>query len=199
MANHSGESDLRRRAAWLLAMLAVVAVLFVILLTTLLHTSGNGGGGQGAGPDDTLTPTTSSTSTPSGPSKSPGRSAVSTSSAPGSSSTHGSASCPTNAACALDYDVGNAVAAINAYRVQNNQQEVPGLVSKAAQRCALGNGSGCSGGYAESQVQKPTGKAAVAKISKLGKLLDPSMKSFEVGWAYDPGTKQYFFAVIRND
>lgn len=192
MADEPGESDLRKRAAWLLAMLALVAVLMVVVFTTLLKSDNSGNANNQAGPDDTVAPSQVSTSSR----------AHSSPTVPSSgSSTTGSAtaSCPTPSACALPADVGNAVAAINAYRRDHNQQAVPGSVSAQAKKCALGNGLGCTGGYAESQVTKPTGAAAVAKISKLGKLLDPSMKSFEVGWAYDPQNKTYFFAVIRND
>ena len=190
MTDEPGDSDLRRRAAWLLAMLALVAVLFVVVLTTLLNSDGDKGSAQG-GPDDSLSPiaptsTSKATATTSPPSAT-------------TSSRHGPASCPTKSVCALDDDIGNAVDAINDFRKRNDQQAVPGSVSAAAKRCALGDGDNCSGGFAESQVAKPTGDAAVAKIKSRGKLLDPDMKSFEVGWAYDPRAKQYFFAIIRND
>lgn len=192
MTDEPADSDLRKRAAWLLAMLAVVAGLFVLLFTTLLGGSGGGGKGDQAGPDDSLAPNAATVVTHA-PSHSPSGSSS-------ASSTHAAtASCPTSAACALEGDIGGAVDAINAYRTQHDQQAVPGRVSSAAKQCALANGSGCTGGWAESQVSRPTGNAAVAKISSLGRLLDPAMKSFEVGWAYDPQSKQYFFAIIRND
>jgi hypothetical protein len=191
VTDEPGDSDLRKRAAWLLAMLALVAVLFVVLLTTLLNSGGGGSNNDQGAPDDSLTPSTSASAAH------PGSKTPPTSAATSSHPTH--ASCPTTSPCALNYDIGNAVAAINNYRRQNNQKAVPGSVSSAAKRCALGNGNHCSGGYAESQVTKPTGEAALAKVSKLGKLLDSSMKSFAVGWAYDPQSKNYYFAVIRND
>ena len=72
-------------------------------------------------------------------------------------------------------------------------------MSAAAQRCAFTNGSKCSGGWAESQVAQPTGAAALAKIMSLGKLLDPHLKSFDVGWAYDPNGHQYYFAIVKHD
>jgi hypothetical protein len=194
VTDEPAESDVRKRAAWLLAMLAVVAGLFVLLFTTVLGGSGGSGGGTNqGGPDDSLGPTSAATVVTHSPSRSPSASGSASSSHPGSTS------CPTSSACALDGDVGGAVDAINAYRTQHDQKSVPGSVSSAAKKCALANGSGCTGGWAESQVSKPTGAAAVAKISKLGRLLDPSMTSFEVGWAYDPQSKQYYFAIIRND
>jgi hypothetical protein len=100
----------------------------------------------------------------------------------------------------LQGDSADVIAAINQYRTKNGQQAVAGKVSKSAQKCALSNGgNGCSGGWAESQVDKLDGKAAVNKISKLGKLLDPQLKSIEVGWAYAPAQKQYYIAIVRND
>jgi hypothetical protein len=29
--------------------------------------------------------------------------------------------------------------------------------------------------------------------------LDPHLSSIEVGWAYDPHAKLYYFAIVRND
>jgi hypothetical protein len=48
-------------------------------------------------------------------------------------------------------------------------------------------------------VPGPDGTTAVAKIAGLGKLLDPQLKSFGVGWAYDPQSKAYYFAIVRID
>jgi hypothetical protein len=39
---------------------------------------------------------------------------------------------------------------------------------------------------------------AVQKILQFGRLLNP-MKRIEIGWAYDPGAKQYYFAIIRDE
>jgi hypothetical protein len=96
-------------------------------------------------------------------------------------------------------DVGNGVDAINAYRTDHGQPAVPGRVSTQAQQCALNNGNGCSGGWAETELAKPNGRAAVQKILAFGRLLDPQLKTIEVGWAYDPGAKLYYFAIVRND
>ncbi|WP_375489568.1 hypothetical protein [uncultured Jatrophihabitans sp.] len=196
MTDESGDSDLRRRAAWLLGMLALVAVLLVVLLVLVANGGGSGGSGQdNAGPDDTLGPT--STASAASHSSSPS-SASSTSAA--TSSHPERASCPTKSTCALDYDIGDAVAAINAYRTHNGMQAVPGKVSAGAAKCAQHQGDGnCPDGYAETQVTKPTGKSVVAKIEQRAKLGDASMTSFQVGWAFDPGSKQYYFVVAHDD
>ena len=192
------ETDLRRRAAWLLGMLAVVAVLFVVVMTTVIGTGSGGKSASGPGSLDgaiTGTPTKGSTAGhPSTPATK-----TSPSSAQSSSSPHGRRSCPTAHTCILDGDVGNAVAAINAYRTQHGRPAVPGSVSRAAQECAVNNGNGCTGGWAETELAKADGAAAVQKIVQFGRLLDPNVKNFGVGWAYNPGAKLYYFAIIRID
>lgn len=209
MSDEPTESDIRRRAAWLLGMLALVAALFVGLMVVFFNSSG----GDGTQPVDNLAGPTSSSNTPSrspgggsgsgtpgtGSATSPGpASSTPASATPSSGKPSGSASCPTSATCALDTDIGDAVAAINAYRQKNGKQPVPGTVSAEAKKCALANGSGCSGGWAETQLGTADGAAAVQKILPFGKLLQ-DMSAIEVGWAYDPGAKQYYFAIIRQD
>lgn len=197
------ESDLRRRAAWMLGMLAVVAVLFVLIMTQLVGGGSGGSSHNQPGALDsavTSTPTPASTDDPSPtPTPTPTTHARTTTSAASSSTSAHRKSCPTEQACVLDGDIGDGVAAINAYRTQHGQPAVAGRVSSQAQQCAVHNGSGCRGGWAETQVDKPNGARAVQKILQFGRLLDPNVKSFEVGWAYDPGAKQYYFAIIRND
>lgn len=202
------ESDVRRRAAWLLVMLALVAALLVTLMVTFFNSSGGDGD---RGPNNLAGPTS-----PIGPSPSSSRSSRTTSAANSTAASSGSespapttsgsstpkksrkASCPTEKPCALADDIGDALTAINVYRTKNGKSAVPGSVSEEAKSCALNNGSGCTGGWAETQVAKPDGAAAVQKILKFGKLLT-DMKAIEVGWAYDPGAKQYYFAIIRKD
>jgi hypothetical protein len=189
------ESDLRRRAAWLLGMLAVVAVLFVVVMTVLIGND-KPKNDSGAGPLDGVA-TSHATSTPSSkPRTTPAARTSTTSSTSATSS--GRASCPTSQRCALDGDIGNAVAAVNAYRTEHGKPAVPGTVSAAAKQCALRNGNGCSGGWAETTLSSPDGPAAVKNILPFAKLLSP-MQSFGVGWAYDPGSKEYFFSIVRND
>lgn len=221
MADDAPERDpeIRKRAAWLLGMLALVAALLVLLMVTFFNTSGGESDRQNLG-DPTAAPTaTGSSPTPSDRSSGSSQSPEVTDSdsggpdgtAPGSGSptgTSGSAgtgsvSCPGDDPCALTSDVGGAVAAINAYRTKNGKSPVPGAVSAAAAKCALSNGSDCDGGWAQTQVPaeddgRPDGTLAVEKIKQLGKLL-ADMKSIEVGWAYDPGSKQFYFATIRQD
>jgi hypothetical protein len=110
---------------------------------------------------------------------------------------HGS--CPTDQTCILDGDIGNAVEAINAYRTAHGQSAVPGAVSAQAQDCALHNGSGCSGGWAETELSTPDANEAVKKMTAFADWLDPHLSSIEVGWAYDPHAKLYYFAIVRND
>ncbi len=196
------DSDLRKRAAWLLALLVVAAGLLVLVLTTLVGSPKSPGQRQGAGPDDSLLassapPTPSSSSTPRAvESTTPPPRTSSPPSAPTTSSRATTVDCAR--LCIVDTDIGNAVAALNKYRAASGQQPIPGAVSKAAQMCAYTNGGNCTGGYAESQVAEPNGAAAVAKVARLADLLDPGLKSFEVGWAYDPQGHQYYFAVIRH-
>jgi hypothetical protein len=194
------ESDLRRRAAWLLVMLAVVAVLFVVVISALVKTD-NANKSSGPGPLDPAASTgTSHSTTPTRhhqrPSRNPSTDQAGQSSTP---PPMGTTSCPTSQTCILEGDPGNAIAAINDYRTTHGQPAVPGQVSPQAQTCAVQNGSGCTGGWAETMVSTPDGAEAAKKLVQLGRLLDPKMTSFEVGWAYDPGAKLYYFAIIRND
>ena len=109
------------------------------------------------------------------------------------------ASCPGAASCILAGDVGNGIQAINDYRTQHGQQAVAGTVSTQAQTCAVNSGNGCSGGWAWTELADPNGQQAVQKILPFAHLLDPHMKEIQVGWAYDPSAKQYYFAIIRID
>jgi hypothetical protein len=197
-SDRESESDLRRRAAWLLAMLAVVAILLVVVMSQLMNSDGGGSGKSGpAALDSEVGRSPSSTSAR--PAKStPVRSRSSSAPASSTTSTSGNrTSCPTTQTCILDGDPGNGIVAINLYRSQHGQDAVAGRVSAKAQQCALANGSGCSGGWAETELAKPDGAAAVQKILPFAHLLDP-MSGFDVGWAYDPGAKLYYFAVIRH-
>lgn len=208
------ESDLRRRAAWLLLMLAVVAVLLVIVIGALVHTGGKTGGGdsgQGA-----LDPQATSSGRPAGTPSHPATHAArptEQSSHPASHSASPSAShraksrhravgtthCPTAATCILQGDVGGGIPAIDAYRASQGLPAVPGSVTPQAQQCALHNGDGCSGGWAETELSTPNGREAVRKMLGFARLEDPQMKSVGVGWAYDPAAKLYYFAIVRTD
>lgn len=213
----AGESEMRRRAAWLLAMLALVAVLLVALMVMFL-----GGGSDKHGGDNVAFPTFYPTA-PASPAQSSAaptqrrhvhhalrhsRSAhpkthsaahSSSVSIPPHSNRH-TVDCPDSQPCVADGDIGNAVAAINAYRHEHGQPPVSGSVTGAAQKCAVSNGGDCSGSWAESQVAAASGQQAVQKILPFAHhLLDSGLSSVQVGWAYDPSAKQFYFALIEND
>ena len=202
MADESApvESDLRRRAAWLLGMLGLVAVLLIVVMTALIGSDKGGGKpSSNAGPlDSAATSTGRSTGVSHHSSRTASHSSAGSTAATSTTAGAHPGSCPTTARCALPDDLGNAIAAVNAYRVQHGKPALPGSVSEAAKACALANGSGCKGSWAESQVPGPDGATAVAKLVSFAKLLDPKMTSFGVGWAFDPGSKHYFFAIVRN-
>jgi hypothetical protein len=195
----AAESDLRRRAAWLLGMLVIVAVLFVVLLTVVVN-SGDGHGahhttgaldgaaaGQPSSPRTTQTSPTVGTSRTSAPN-------TSVTTAPAA----GDTTCPTASPCMLTGDAGGAVAAVNAARAAKHQPAISGQVSPAAQQCALEKGNGCAGSWAVTWGSADDGAALVAKIPSHDELLDPKLTGFQVGWAYYPGAKTYYLAIIRN-
>jgi hypothetical protein len=111
----------------------------------------------------------------------------------------GQLTCPGAEPCILQGDVGNAIQAINDFRAELALPAVPGSVSTQAQTCAVNNGNGCTGGWAETLLSQPDGAEAVQKIQQFAHFDDPNMTSIEVGWAYDPGAKLYYFAIVRND
>lgn len=219
MSDESGETEIRKRAAWLLAMLAVVAILFAVLMVTVLG-SNTGHAPHTALGDDPIRSLSAAQSSPPSPhqhnrhhhkhSQQPPQSAEhgspdgsgspsSTPTAGVSSTAVGPApdSCPSSTPCALEGDIGNAITAVNAYRVEHGAAAAPGTVSAAAQQCAASNGSDCSGEWAETWVSTADGQQAVTKVLSYAHSIT-SMKSFEIGWAYDPAGHQYFFAIVQN-
>jgi hypothetical protein len=202
------ESDLRRRAAWLLLMLAIVAVLLVVVISALVstHSSGNDNTGPKA-----LDPAATETG---GPQQGPagqhsahhrrhhpqqGGSSSSSAGTGTSSVPVASTTCSGSQTCILDGDPGNAIQAINDFRTAHGLPAVPGSVTPQAQTCALNNGNGCTGGWAETLLSDPNGEEAVQKIEQYAHFEDPQLKSIEVGWAYDPSAQLYYFAIVRND
>ncbi len=87
---------------------------------------------------------------------------------------------------------------MNAYRTQHGRPPSRAPCRPRPSNAPCSNGNGCTGGWAGARCPAPTAPTAVKKILQFGKLLSP-MKSFGVGWAYDPGSKAYFFAIVRND
>lgn len=191
-------------------MLAVVAVLLVVIVSTLAKTRNGSHNNAGPKPLDPAA-NTSTTPHPQGGtqhaqrpqhrSTSPARrthsSAPPSSASSSSTPPTGQTSCPGAASCILAGDVGNGIQAINDYRMQHGQHAVPGTVSSPAQSCAVNNGNGCRGGWAWTELADPNGQQAVQKILPFAHLLDPQMKQIQVGWAYDPSAKLYYFAIIR--
>ena len=200
------ESDIRKRAAWLLAMLAVVAGLFVVLSLTLFNTSGGGGTPHG----DIADPPTDFSS----PADTPAAATTGTTTAPSSTATSPSAtdssssgavpkpSCSGNATCTVQGDVAGAMSAINAYRTQQGKKAVPTTSSAAADTCALSSGNTCPSSFVWVRVTDLSGSGVVKAVTRYNSnddLLTNTAKSYEVGWAYDPGSKTISCALIRND
>jgi hypothetical protein len=182
-------------------MLGVVAVLFVIVISAVVKTHGSDNGNAGPGPLDpdatsaaSSHPTSTQPSQPPSTSRPPRTHTSSTTPPPPT----GQRSCPTPQPCILAGDPGGAIQAVNDYRTQHGQDAVPGTTSTRAQRCALSNGSHCTGGWAETWDSRLSGSVMVRKVASRGHLLDP-IKSFAVGWAFNPATKVYYFAVVRID
>ena len=204
--DYDDDQDSRTRAVWGLVALAIIAVMIVVVLLLI----GGGGSHHGAQTPTDLSqlPTTVPTSSaqPSSPAPStPATSGAPTSSAAASKSTSPAPTstanpCPTPGACAVPGDAGQLVAAVNAFRTSHGRAAVAGAVSPQAQQCALsqGNGAACAQSFAWEPVPTQDGEKVVALIAGRGGdwLLDPSMTSFSVGWAYAPGTG-YECAILK--
>jgi hypothetical protein len=191
-----GESELRRRAAWLLAMLVVVAALLVILMVEFLKGGNDKPAPNGIKPIPTAPPSTAQQHHSPPASRTP--TAGSSLTTPARVRPH-HISCPSDAPCIAHSDIGNAVAAINAYRTSHGAPAVSGSVTPAAQTCAVTNGDQCTGSWAETQLPSADGKTAVQKVQSLTDLLGANITSVEVGWAFDPAARQYYFAVISDN
>lgn len=203
------DNEARRRATWGLMILALVAVLIVAIMVFFVGTSGGKKNTVGDIAEPSLPssgsaqPTGSATHPSSTARSSPSRSKTPTT----ASATHPKATstanpCPSTTPCAVDGDDGQAVDAVNAFRVQHGLAAVPGSVSANAQQCALHEGSGptCVPHYSWEPVATRDGAKAVGAVTGNGSgskwLLDPGMKSFSVGWAYAPGGGGHYEFVI---
>jgi len=200
------DSDLRRRAAWLLLMLAIVAVLLVVVISALVSTHNDGN--DSTGPKALDPAATESGGPQQGPSghhsphhlhNHPGQSGGPATNTGTTTIPVGTTTCSGADTCVLQGDPGKAIQAINDFRVAHGQPAVPGSVTSQAQTCALNNGSGCTGGWAETLLSDLNGEEAVQKIEQYAHFEDPHLTSIEVGWAYDPDAKLYYFAIVRND
>ena len=190
------EDSSRGRAVWGLAALAIIAGLIVVVM--LATSGGSGGHHRGSGPtalaplpteplSPTTAPTTPVTSTSAAASSTPATSAVPTSTAN---------PCGAAKTCAVPGDAGQLVAAVNLFRTTHGRAAVTGTVTPQAQQCAAakGNGPSCAPSYAWEPVPTQDGPKAVALVSPQW-LLDPTMKSFQVGWAYANG--QWECAILK--
>jgi hypothetical protein len=204
------EREARRRATWGLGLLALVAVLVVTIGVFALGTSGgDNGSGDSAGQ---ILPTESATSA--GPTRvtahpkptkraSHSRTPSPTSTHPKPKPTSTANPCPTSAPCTVAGDAGQAVQALNDFRVKHGQPAVPGSVTAGAGQCALREGDGptCVPHYSWQPVPTLDGAKAVGAVAGTGAgtkwLLDPAMKSFSIGWAYSPGGKHFEFAILK--
>lgn len=96
---------------------------------------------------------------------------------------------------------GNVATALAAYRRAHGSAPVPAVVTAAAQQCALTGGDGsCANPFAVAREVQLNGDAAIRDIGAgTGNfLLDPSLRAVEVGWAYDPPTRQYVCVLIER-
>lgn len=201
----------RRRALWALLVLVLVAVFIGAIMVFVLGTSGGGDNHNVSDAGDTpgTTPaaatshaaTHAAATAHSSPSHRP-----STPAGPKPTSTANP--CPSAQPCAVTNDDGQAVQALNAFRVSHGRPAVPGSVSAKAAQCALsqGNGPSCQPHYSwQPGAATPDGAKVIAAIAGRSDgsqwLLDPAMTSFNVGWAYAPGAGgaagHYEFAVLK--
>lgn len=184
-----------RSALWVVAALGILAVLVVVAMV------GFGSGGGGHHNARSLTPpvgTVASESAaasvlPTRPTSVSARRSVPRDAGrwkpPGLSRT---GPCQSPAPCVVSGDQAWLVAAVNVFRAAHGLATVPGTVSPQAQQCALARGSGPACGPSVRWQAVPAQSAAqvIARIvagDGGNWLLDPSMVSFSVGWAYAPG------------
>lgn len=185
------ETEHRRRAVWGLTILGLAAVIVVALMVFLIGSSG--GDDNNGLPNTSQIPELSTTAGSTQQSTSQQTSTSARSSPPSTSaSTTATTKCSSGSSCTLEGDAGHVIDAINTLRTSNGQQAVPGTTTDAAKTCSLNNGgSGCPSSYFWEPVSPQNGSDVVEKI--LDKtdgrsfLLNPSMKSLQIGWAYVGG------------
>jgi hypothetical protein len=197
------ERPSRGRALWAFAALASAAVIIVALMVFLLGDpsgSKNNHHDRLALPGDTSSASatgSASTTTPSAPTSTTATPPTAAAPSSASSSTSNPAprtSCPSSAPCISPGDPGGVIAAINTYRQHHGAPAATGSVTRAAQQCALHDGdqSACPTSYSWEPVDTATGAQVIQKITARSGggawLLDRKATSFEVGWAYVPGS-----------
>jgi hypothetical protein len=182
----------RRSALWGLAALGIIAVLVVVVM--LVFSSGGGHHHNNAqNPPVSTAPSESASVTPPASAPSTPSTTPASSTAPRTmpAPVRTGNPCPSPAPCAVQGDDAQLVAAVTAFRAARQLPAVPGSVSPQAQQCALAQGSGpaCAPSYSWEPVPAQSAARVIALIVGRdgGKwLLDPSMVSFSVGWAYAP-------------
>ena len=193
----------RKRAAMALAIIAAVAVVLVAVMVLVLGSSGDD---KATPPAPNFTgPAVTVTGGQSHSSSAPATHARSRSTGAASSTTRtktrtGPVSCPTSSPCSLPDDVGGALQALNDYRTAHGRAAVPGHVTRGARSCAVSSGDTCRSDFFWEPVGR-SGKQVIAKIAASGGkgtswLLDRSMRSVQIGWAYIPSSKSYECALI---
>jgi cytoskeletal protein RodZ len=193
------EAEHRRRALWGLLILALAAVIVVALMVFFIGSSG----GHNSGLPNTSQIPELSSSAPASSSAHSATSSASSSSASRtpstSASTQATTKCSSGNTCTLEGDAGHVIDAINAFRRTNGQATLPGTTTDAAKQCSLNSGGGdCPSSYFWEPVTPQDGSMVVQKIASRSDgrafLLNPSMKSLQVGWAYLGG--QYSCTVV---
>ncbi len=190
----------RQRAAIVLGVIAIVALIIVGIMVAVLGSSNNNTttttNGHPTGPPVSLI--SPSGKHPSGHATKPHPNNHSTQ--PHSSPNNAPVSCPSAAPCDLPDDVGNAIAALNSYRMQHGKPAVHGAVTQAARTCAVTSGNTCPNGFYWEPVGR-SGRQMIQKIAANGGdswLLDDRMTSVQVGWAYIPSSKSFECALVSN-
>jgi hypothetical protein len=190
------ETAHRRRAVWGLTILGLAAVIVVALMVFLIGSSGSDNNGL---PNTSDIPELSSNPGSSQHSSSHSASSSSSASASSSASTAATTKCSSGSSCTLDGDAGHVIDAINNFRATNGRSVVPGTTTSQAKTCSLNNGGGdCPTSYFWEPVSPQDGAAVVEKIASRSSgrsfLLDQSMKSVQIGWAYVGG--QYSCTIV---
>lgn len=197
-----GEDGSRGRAVWGLAALAIIAGLIVVIM--LATSGGSGRHHSGSVPSVSQLPSeppSGTATTPSTTAASTSATATATAAATSPVPTSTGNPCGAAKSCAVPGDAGQLVAAVNRFRTTHGRAAVSGTVTPKAQQCAVaqGNGPNCEPSYAWEPVPTQDGPKAVelaaGRTQGAQWLLDPEMRSFEVGWAYANG--QWECAILK--
>lgn len=205
----AAQTERRKRAALALAALAFVALLLVGVMLLVLNKSGNSGAPGQAPPPPATDIRSGVPSSPASARRSSAptrpRTAPPTRARPRPAPHHTAVvlTCTGTPACVLPGDPGGVLQALNAYRRSQGSSPVRGGASGPAQTCAVNNGDGgsCPRSYFWEPVTGHDGGEVISKIAANpdGRqfLLDPQVRSVQIGWAYLPSSRGYECAVIN--